>query len=494
MGSAAPLGAPGPLAGMPGQSLAQPQQPAAPPLQPDNSMVPRDSLIGRAIQMFAPANKFLKEGIGIDLPGIVGAANEWRDQHRSTLLALAGGLAGAPSIGTGLSRAFAAAGPASQVDLQNSRINQTEVALRNKGIAPDIARAAAGNPALLQQILPQFFGAKQLQHVTIKDSLGNDIPMTFDPSTGRYRDVSGQVVGGQGGQGAPGAGGVPGLAGAAATLPPVIDPNTGRDEAFLQALGPVDRAAVTSILNGDANAQGRNMQKYLPYAARAEPGFSQQTYQTRLTTMRDFAPQGVSGKNLTAISTGLGHLDRLNGAIDKLGNFTYAPGLINPAYNAARSQLSPEYQRDVAAFRSDVNAVSGEMEKAFRAIGMSEAGIQHWRESFGENASPETMRGGAQEALHLLDSRLEAIGASYNRGMGLSSTKPAPELLSPEGRRIHNKLIGGGEAAASAPQAASAPASREAALVQARDAIARGAPRAAVAERLRQAGVDPSGL
>jgi hypothetical protein len=418
---------------MPSQPATATAAAAAPPQ--DNSLIPKDSLIGR----------------------MLGGLNNWRDQNRLTLLAMAGGLAGSQSIGQGIGRAFTAAVPAQQADIKLNQQNQTELALRNRGLSPELARAAASNPALMQQLLPQLFGAKQLQHVTIKDSLGNDIPMTFDPAKGKYYDVAGREVGGSGGGTGSAPGGVPSLSGGAANLPIEIDPSTGRDEKFLAALGPVDRAAVTSILSGDASAQGRNMQKYLPYAARAEPGFSQQTYQTRLTTMRDFAPQGVSGKNLTAISTGLGHLDRLNDSIDKLGNFTTFPGVANPVYNTVRGQLSPEYQRNVAGFRQDVNAVSGEMAKAFRATGMSEADIDHWRSSFNENSSPETMKAAAQEALHLLDSRLEAIGAAYNRGMGLSSTKPAPELLSPVGRQIHEKMMGGG-AASAAPSTTAAPA------------------------------------
>jgi hypothetical protein len=389
---------------------------------------------------------------------MLASANDFRDRNRLTLLAMAGGLAGSQSIGQGLGRAFSAAVPAQQADIKLSQQNETERALISKGLSPEIARAAANNPAMLQQILPQLFGAKQLQHVTIKDSLGNDIPMVFDPSTGRYRDVSGQVVGGQGGQpGAAGTGGLPGLSGGAASLPERYHPETGRDEAFLAALNPVDRAATLSILNGDASAQGRNMQKYVPYAARAEKGFSQQAYDSRLRTMRDFDPQGTSGKNLTAINTGLGHLDRLNGAIDKLGNFATLPGVANPVYNAARGQFSPEYQRNVAGFRQDVNAVSGEMAKAFRSSGMSEADIDRWRKSFDENSSPETMKGAAQEATHLLDSRLEAIGDSYNRGMRQTSTKPAPELLSPEGRRIHQKLTGATPAPSMPPSSHSVP-------------------------------------
>jgi hypothetical protein len=314
-----------------------------------------------------------------------------------------------------------------------------------------MAQLLARNPAALNEVLKQISGARQYQHVTVKDSLGNEIPLAFDPSSRRYYMPNGQEYGA-------GQGGVPGLPGGLSTMPIQIDPATGRDEQFLETLkkqDPTGYSTVLGLLNGDINAGGRNMQKHLPLAARAESGFNMQQFQTRQRTMNDFTPRGVSGKNITAINTGLDHVERLENAIDKLGNFSIAPDYTNPAYNAVRSQFSPEYQKNVATYRQDVNAVSGELAKAFRSAGMSEADIQSWRKSFTENSSPETMDAAAREALHLLDSRLNALTDSYNRGMGLSARKEAPDLLSPEARGIHNRLLGA--EVAETPQQAAVP-------------------------------------
>jgi hypothetical protein len=233
-----------------------------------------------------------------------------------------------------------------------------------------------------------------------------------------------------------------------------IDPSTGRDEKFLAALNPIDRAATLGVLNGDVNAQGRNMQRYLPYATRAEPSFNQQTYATRLKTQNDFAPQGVSGKNVTAINTALGHIDQMYNATDKLGNFQYFP-ILNTPYNAARGQLSPDYQNTVAGFKASAIGSSGELAKAFRAAGMSEQDIQAWQKQFDENSSPSTIKGSAEQALHMLDSRLDSIADSYNRGMNVGSQKSGPDLLSPTARAIHQRLLGGNQQAPAAQRTAS---------------------------------------
>ena len=305
------------------------------------------------------------------------------NSNSNLLLALGAGFAGAPSLGIGMQRAFTNAAPIAQQ-------NQTVQALIAKKMDPGLAQMIVSNPAVAAQVIPQIFGPKQLQHVTIKDSLNNEIPLVFNPSTGKYLDASGKEYAGNSGTNGP------------AGIPVEIDPSTGRDEKFLASLNPIDRAATLGILNGDVNAQGRNMQKYLPYASRAEPGFSQQSYVTRLKTQNDFAPQGVSGKNITAINTALGHIDQMRAAADNLGNFQYAP-MLNKPYNAVRGQLDPDYQRTVAGFKATATGSSGELAKAFRSAGMSETDIQNWQKQFDENASPATIKGSADQALHMLE-------------------------------------------------------------------------------------------
>ncbi len=416
-----PMASPPPAAPPPGG--------ATPPPGPD---VPSGSLFDRLLKIADRVGK------GIDA-------------HPNTLAALAAGIGGAPNWATGFGRAASLLPAAGATDRAQGAYNETVRVLMAKGYSQDQAIAIAGNPAVAQQILVSQFGGRQLQHVTIKDSLGNDIPMTFDPVTGRYRDMAGNLVGGAG---APGAAGVGGLGGPA-SMPPNIDPRTGRDEAFLASLNPTDRAATVAILNGDVSAAGRNMQRYLPYAARAEPGFNQQTYATRLRTMSDFAPNGVSGKNLTAINTALGHLDRLNSSIDSLGNFTYAPGLNSP-YNAMRGQTSADYQGRAATFNADADAVAAEMAKVFRSTGMSEADINRWRQSFSADSSPATLRAAVGEAMHLIDSRLDAIGDSYRRGMSLSGSA-VPSMLTPDAQRIHDRLAAGGAPSSTSRQPANLP-------------------------------------
>lgn len=347
--------------------------------------------------------------------------------------------AGFANFGTGFRQGglLGAIGGAVEGDTTGRRIdpigqqNQTVDYLQRKGYAPDEARAIASNPDVLKAVLPAVMGMSTKEHVTIKDTLGNEIPLTFDQKSGRYFTADGQPYGANSGVGG---------TSAAAQLPMDVDPKSGRDEKFLAALSPTDRQAVIGVLNGDVNAQGRNMQKYLPLATRAEPGFSQQVYQSRLRTMNDFDPQGVSGKNVTAINTALGHIQGMYDTADKLGNLEVMPAL-NMPYNAIRSQLSPDFQKQSAAFRANAIGSSGELAKAFRSAGMSEADIQSWKNLFDINSSPATIKSAADAALHMLDTRVNAITDSYQRGMQMTG-KQLPDLLSPQARAIHNRLLG----------------------------------------------------
>jgi hypothetical protein len=211
--------------------------------------------------------------------------------------------------------------------------------------------------------------------------------------------------------------------------------------------------------------------------------------------MNDFAPQGVSGKNITAINTALGHIQQMYDSTDKLGNFQYFPSLNEP-YNAIRGQISPDYQKTVAGFKAAAIGSSGELAKAFRAAGMSEQDIQAWQKQFDENSSPSTIKGSADQALHMLDSRLDSIADSYNRGMNLGAQKTGPDLLSPTARAIHERLIGGGQTAAQPSQAPAQAAAQSPSdvIAQARDAIARGANKTQVILRLQRMGINAGGL
>lgn len=97
-------------------------------------------------------------------PGILARISEALAANPTTLLALGAGFAGAPSLGTGMSRAFANALPAVAADRANqirqSAIAQSYKALVAKGVPPEEALAASLNPDIMKSVAQKYFEAK----------------------------------------------------------------------------------------------------------------------------------------------------------------------------------------------------------------------------------------------------------------------------------------------------------------------------------------------
>lgn len=271
--------------------------------------------------------------------------------------------------------------------------------------------------------------------------------------------------------------------------------------AHLEKTDPAVAAGVKSVLAGNLNASSRNLQKLLPIAALVEPGFTQQDYQTRLGTARDFA-SGSSAKQVKAANQAITHAEFADSLIDKLGNSSILPGYINPVVQGFKNNTGDTaFQATRAQYNDAINALAGELTKTFRGSSGALADIEHWRQSAGATDAPAAMHAHIQAGMTLLNGALEALGDQYNRGM--RSNKEPIELLSPRNQGAFQRLMGGQGAAPAAQDApAAAPAlpkitdraSANAAIGQAKAAIASGAPRDAVIQRLQQMGVPPAGL
>ena len=88
--------------------------------------------------------------------------------NQATLLALAGGFAGARTLGEGMRRAFSAAAPASVSDRQlatkRGGARETYNALIARGVPANEALAASQNPAMLKSVLERY-GAGELKEI-----------------------------------------------------------------------------------------------------------------------------------------------------------------------------------------------------------------------------------------------------------------------------------------------------------------------------------------
>lgn len=148
-----------PPAAVPAAGVAPPSMPIPSPPVVSPPAIPETSLAGRAPSFLD------KLGTGIN-------------NSANTLIAMGAGFAGAPSIGTGISRALTGAQQGQQLDrqLQNQNSTAAFLAARIPGLSQEQAVAMAASPEIMKQILPAVIGSKEL---------GNANGVLFDKATGR---------------------------------------------------------------------------------------------------------------------------------------------------------------------------------------------------------------------------------------------------------------------------------------------------------------------
>lgn len=165
-----------------------------------------------------------------------------------------------------------------------------------------------------------------------------------------------------------------------------------------------------------------------------DPSFDAVNYGTRAATRKDFA-SGKAGTSVTALNTVMGHVASLKDAGDALKNSNY------PMANSIINWIGTNTGHpEVNNFKLASGAVASELERAFRGNAGALAGIQEWRSSLSANASPEQQAGAWKKLGELLDSRIDALGDQYSRGMG--RTVDGLTLLAPHAQAAYEKVTG----------------------------------------------------
>lgn len=332
--------------------------------------------------------------------------------------------------------------------------NQTIAALVKKGLPPEIAQAAAKNPEILKQIIPQVFGPKQSQFTQIGEDFSGNKKFGFvDPVTKTVTDLAGNPItaGGSGGSSIPtGPDGMP-IQGQALL-------------AHLEKTDPTAAAGVKGIIAGDLNMGGRNLQKLGPLAELVDPTMKQFDYQTRAKTRLDFT-SGKSAQELKAINTAIGHADQLAGISPKLGGMDIAPGVLNPLIQGyKRNTGDTAFQDAKRDWDTKAETLATEVSKALNGGTPHVADKEHWRGILAAASSPTERASALKSIMGVLQSRIESNVQTYNQGMG--TNREGFTFLNPENKGKYERLLAtggveqkreGASATAASPNAAPAP-------------------------------------
>ncbi|MFA6267865.1 MAG: hypothetical protein WC670_19380 [Pseudolabrys sp.] len=353
----------------------------------------------------------------------------------STLLALGAGFSGAPSLGTGMRRAFGAATPAVAADRANQLkmggVSATYRALVAKGVPPAEALAAVYNPDVMKATAAKYFETKPRTSVKIGTKMdGTDIMGSFDPNTGKFYTAAGDEVKGSG------TGGVDPVGGGMQVLAKgVKDYNSDLPaDQYLEQFGPEVKAAIKSYVSGDTMPTGNPRLKSLAtniktwaqtYGDKAGVPVSDATYSARRTfrTQLGSASASAVGGQVKAFNQGIEHADALATKLEQLNN---SGGLgipiIASGVNATRQALSTKQSSIAAEAAAIGQTLAGEVGKLFS--GAAGGGVHErelTRKRFDTVKSPPEMAAALEATLETMEGGLRALEQRRDEVMGPNS-------------------------------------------------------------------------
>ncbi len=209
---------------------------------------------------------------------------------------------------------------------------------------------------------------------------------------------------------------------------------------YLKKTDPVTAAGIESIIRGDTNAGGRNLQKMLPLAALIDPSLQQFDYATRAKTGLAFGPAGKVGLETKAMNTAFGHANRLAEISEQLGGVDFMPGL-NPLIQGAKREMNVEgAQKAQAEWKTMSGTLAVEVSKALNGGQISEGERHHWRQILSDARSPQERKAAISEIMRVLEARLNANAQAWVEGMG--PNRNPPKMIYPENQKIFDKLRG----------------------------------------------------
>jgi hypothetical protein len=337
-------------------------------------------------------------------------------------------------------------------------------ALIENGVSPATAKAAVQNPMIMQQLATRL-GTKGAGAWTEigTDRFGNKRYGFVNPQTGAVTPYQ------------PDVGQAPGTT-------PGGDTSLSGEE-YLKTLDPSEARQVKGLAEGRIKPppMGRKnpyWEQLIEKAGIYEPGFDMTKFNARQQTINDFS-KGKAAANIKALNTVMGHLDSLDKAIEPMGNYTTAPGILNRAKDVYRNTVGDtDYQKARASFRLKKSAVASELMKVFRETGGSVTEVKDWENKIDENDSPAALRETIKSALELIGSRMSAVNDQWNRVM--NKDRDMRELLSPTAREVFDRLSGEVPPADTPPPAAERP-----------NINARGLPKRPAGTRLPNPNFDP---
>lgn len=358
-----------------------------------------------------PSSPFGASSILDRLTGALGSRS-------NTLLALAAGFAGAPSIGQGISRAAAAAIPARAADIKEQLTTQgqrmTTAALLKAGVPMQLAVAAQSNPALMKMVSENYLTDRksEIKEVKTKDAFGNETTrlVAVNPYDLSSKDIN---AGGASGGTAATSGGPSFFApGVTAPDPTKVGPD------YLAQFSPEVQAGVKAYIRGDSLPTGRQQLAQTIKTVAQKYGddigmpVSDQLYSQRKVFANSLGNTNTGvGAQVKGFQQGLQHAVELSDKLVKLGNYN---GLgsedVANAANFVKNRTTG--QQDIArGITTSSQALAGEIGKLFSG---GQGGGVHERQTTQQmlgniNMSGPAAAGALESTIELMEGGLRTL-------------------------------------------------------------------------------------
>lgn len=355
-------------------------------------------------------------GFGSLVPKI----GDFLKNNSNTLLALGAGFAGAPNIGQGISRAAAAAIPASARDISQRTQLQTQSstyrALVEAGVPKQQAIAAVGNPEMAKALIAQYVTGNKYEVKTVKtkNAWGEETEQLVaidprDPTKSAINISTGQAMGGAGGAAAaPGGGGVNAPPASSFYAKGITDANydaTKSGDEYLAQFSPEVQQAAKDYIAGRTAQTGRQLpqQRIKMIAQKYGTDIGMPADDTAIGQRKVFANSLADTKNgiggqVKGFQQGLEHMAKLSERLVKLNNANLWLEPLSKGYNAVKN-LTTENKGLANGVEADSTALAGEIGKLFS--GNAGGGVHERREAaerLGNVMSSSEAAAGAVEA------------------------------------------------------------------------------------------------
>lgn len=439
-----------------------PMQQQAPPLPP-----PINVPDATTMQLPPNARPTAQQSPDLGLPpppATIAPANAASPDFGDRMTAGFQGLTHSPTLISGLGNLIAGMSTGQRSDPQGMQQQQQQAtfqALVARGVPPAEAQAATLNPAILAATAKKYFETQPLQHDKIKDALGSESPIVFNPNTGKYTDMGGKPLGG---------GGDTGPGGNLTAMAPGVkfDANKSGDD-YLAQFSPEVRAAVKSYIAGDVLPSGNPRQNGIANFAKTvaqkygqDMGIpvSDALYSERRRYRTELGSNSAStaGGQSKAFAQGIEHASALADVLQKLDNSNgLGIPIIAKGINTARQAVSTEQSALADKVSTIGQTLAGEVGKLFS--GSAGGGVEERRktsERFNSVHSKPQLAAALEATLETMEGGLKALEMRRDQIMGPNSNV---EIVAGETKAKIDKLKESisalkGEAPAKAPAAA----------------------------------------